>query len=272
MELATYATWKALLQGWRRPAQQHDVTELMSFVMDQNSPLVAGEWQARCEEPGRDIIWDRGSTSPFISLDIQGKHSLREALISWHEQHYRHAFAAAPILLAIQLGRFRHNGRRTVKIRPPCDIPPALELPFFRDNQLEYGRKSYRLCCGIVHIGDLATSGRYRPFCVHRAVYRFDPRSPHPTIPKTRLGPIPYMTMTGLPCPGVLVRIVCYVTILILSSTCVVEVLTGIEVSRAFRGAPPFHLSCGVASGNRRALRGMIPGRHCYRQPLCLPA
>ena len=39
VELATHATWKALLQGWRRPAQQHDVTELMSFVIDQSSHL-----------------------------------------------------------------------------------------------------------------------------------------------------------------------------------------------------------------------------------------
>ena len=43
VELATHATWRALLHGWRRPAQQHDVTELMSFVMDQSSRLVAGE-------------------------------------------------------------------------------------------------------------------------------------------------------------------------------------------------------------------------------------
>ena len=69
------------------------------------------------------------------------------------------------------------------------------------------------------------------------------PRLPHPTTPKTRLGPIPCMTMTGLPCLGVLVRIVCCVTILMLSSTCVLVVLTGIEVSRAFRGAHPFHPS-----------------------------
>ena len=189
VELATRATWKALLQGWRRPAQQHDVTELMSFVMDQNSPLVAGEWQARCVEPGRDIICDRGSTSPFISLDIQGKNSLREALISWHEQHYRHAISAPPILLAIQLGRFRHNGRRTVKIRTPCDIPPALELPFFRDNQLECGLKSYRLCGGIVHVGDLATSGHYRPFCVHRAVHRLGSEVASPNDSEDTLGP-----------------------------------------------------------------------------------
>ena len=189
VELATHATWKALLQGWRRPAQQHDVTELMSFVMDQNSPLVAGEWQARCVEPGRDIICDRGSTSPFISLDIQGKNSLREALISWHEQHYRHAISAPPILLAIQLGRFRHNGRRTVKIRTPCDIPPALELPFFRDNQLECGLKSYRLCGGIVHVGDLAASGHYRPFCVHRAVHRLGSEVASPNDSEDTLGP-----------------------------------------------------------------------------------
>ena len=31
LELITHATWKALLNGWRRPAQQREVTELMSF-------------------------------------------------------------------------------------------------------------------------------------------------------------------------------------------------------------------------------------------------
>ena len=66
LELFTRATWKELLHGWRRPAQQHDVTELMSFVMDPDSRHAVGEWQARCLEPGRDVICDRGSTSPFI--------------------------------------------------------------------------------------------------------------------------------------------------------------------------------------------------------------
>ena len=171
VELATHAEWKALLQGWRRPAQQHDVTELMSFVMDQSSCLVEGEWQARCVEQGHDTVRDRGPAAPFIGLDIQGTHSLREALESWHEQHYTHALSMPPTLLAIQLGRFRHNGRRTIKVRTPCDIPPVLEVPFFSDDQLMCGRETYRLCGGIVHVGDLATSGHYRPFCVHRPVH-----------------------------------------------------------------------------------------------------
>ena len=42
LELFTHATWKDLLNGWRRPAQQHDVTELMSFVMDPDSRHAVG--------------------------------------------------------------------------------------------------------------------------------------------------------------------------------------------------------------------------------------
>ena len=170
LELFTHATWKDLLNGWRRPAQQHDVTELLSFVMDPDSRQAVGEWQARCLEPGRDVVCDRGSTSPFISLNIQDMPTLREALASWHTQHYRHALSRPPALLAFQLGRFQFNGRRTIKVRTPCDIPLMLELPVFQDDQLDCSSRAYRLCGGIVHVGDLATSGHYRPFCVHNAV------------------------------------------------------------------------------------------------------
>ena len=165
LELFTHATWKELLNGWRRPSQQRDVTELMSFVMDPASHHVAGEWQARCLEPGRDVICDRGSTSPFLSLDIQDMPAT-----SWHAQHYRRALSRPPILLAIQLGRFQYNGRRTIKVRTPCDVPLMLELPVFQDDQLGCSSMTYRLCGGIVHVGDLANSGHYRPFCVHNDV------------------------------------------------------------------------------------------------------
>ena len=120
LELFTHATWKDLLSGWRRPAQQHDVTELLSFVMDPDSRQAVGEWQARCLEPGRDVVCDRGSTSPFIGLNI---HTLSAALASWHTQHYRRALSRPPALLVFQLGRFQFNGRRTIKVRTPCDIP-----------------------------------------------------------------------------------------------------------------------------------------------------
>ena len=189
LELFTHATWKELLHGWRRPAQQHDVTELMSFIMDPNSHHAVGEWQARCLEPGRDVICDRGSTSPFISLDIQNMPALGEALASWHAQHYRRALSSPPVLLAIQLGRFRYNGRRTIKIRTPCDIPLMLELPVFRDDQLGCSSRNYRLCGGIVHVGDLANSGHYRPFCVHNDVQSLGSEVASPSDATPMYGP-----------------------------------------------------------------------------------
>ena len=189
VELVTHATWRALLRGWRRPTQQHDVTELMSFVVDPYSRMVAGEWQARCVEQGRDVACDRGSTAPFLSLDIQGKATLTEALASWHTQHYIHALTRPPTLLVIQLGRFRRNGRRTTKIRTPCDIQPVLDLPFFCDDQLACSMTTYRLCGGIVHIGDLATSGHYRPFCVHQTVHSRGSEVSSPNHDDEVLGP-----------------------------------------------------------------------------------
>ena len=124
----------------------------------------------------------------LIGLDIQGMHSLREALESWHEQQYTHALSRPPTLLAIQLGRFRHNGRRTIKVRTPCDIPPVLEVPFFSDDQLMCGRETYRLCGGIVHVGDLATSGHKRPFCVHRHVHSNGSEAASPNHTEAALG------------------------------------------------------------------------------------
>ena len=172
VELPGHTTWKALLQGWRRPMQQHDVTELMSFVMDPRSRLVVGEWQARCIEPGHDTICDRGFTSPFVSFEIRGHATLQDALTAWHEQHYRHALCDPPKLLAIQLGRFCSVGRHTVKVKTSCVIPLDIAIPYFRNDLLECGLQQYRLCSGIVHVGDMATTGHYRPFCVHSVVHR----------------------------------------------------------------------------------------------------
>ena len=188
LELFTHATWKELLRGWRRPAQQHDATELMSFIMDPGSCHLFGEWQARCQEPDGVVICDRGTTSPFLSLDIRNQPSLGEATAAWHTQPFLHALSRTPILLAIQLGRFHHNGRRTVKVRTPCDLPTLLEFPVFQNDQLECSTRTYRLCGGIVHVGDLATSGHYRPFCMHNTAQSMGSEAASPHHTATMLG------------------------------------------------------------------------------------
>ena len=98
------------------------------------------------------------------------------------------------------------------------------------------------------------------------------PRSPHPMMLSLCIELMSYTMMTGRPLPGASIRITSFIITLTLFSTFVLVKLVGLEVSRALWGAHPFHLSCGVASGDCRALRDTVPGRHCYWQPLCLPA
>ena len=65
----------------------------------------------------------------------------------------------------------------------------AFELPVFQDDQLGCSSRAYRLCGGIVHVGDLATSGHYRPFCVHNAVQSSGSEVSSPNDATTMFGP-----------------------------------------------------------------------------------
>ena len=180
LEIPTHHDWKPLLRGWRRPTQQHDAAEFMSHVTDPSAAALVGRWQARCLEGGRLSIRDEGSSAPYIGVDITAQRDLQSALNAWHLQQYIHALTNSPKLLCLQLGRFRHEGSRTVKVRHRCYVPKRLQVPLFVNDSLECTTQEYVLCSGIVHVGDTATSGHYRAMCVHSpfATERFEDSSP----------------------------------------------------------------------------------------------
>ena len=167
LEIPTHHDWKLLLRGWRRPTQQHDAAEFMSHIVDPRSSATAGRWQARCLEQGRSPVREESSSAPHIGINIATHHDLQSAVNAWHQQHYTHALSTPPKLLCLQLGRFRHEGRRTVKVRQRCSVPHRLQVPAFTGELLESHDLTYALCSGIAHIGDTATSGHYRAMCVH---------------------------------------------------------------------------------------------------------
>ena len=167
LEIPTHPDWKVLLRGWRRPTQQHDAAEFMAHVVDPGATAIAGRWQARCLERGRSPVCEESSTAPHIGIDITAHNDLQSALDAWHQQHYTHALSTPPKLLCLQMGRFRHEGRRTVKVRHRCSVPSRLQVPVFAGELLECTTSTYALCSGIAHIGDTATSGHYRAMCIH---------------------------------------------------------------------------------------------------------
>ena len=167
LEIPTHHDWKILLRGWRRPTQQHDAAEFMSHIVDPGSNATAGRWQARCLERGRSPVREESNSAPHIGINIATHHDLQSAVNAWHQQHYTHALSTPPKLLCLQLGRFRHEGRRTVKVRQRCSVPHRLQVPAFTGELLECHDLTYALCSGIAHIGDTATSGHYRAMCVH---------------------------------------------------------------------------------------------------------
>ena len=167
IEIPTHHDWKTQLRGWRRPTQQHDAAEFMSHVTDPSAIALEGRWQARCLERGRSPICDEGSSAPYIGVDITAHSGLQSALNAWRHQHYTYALSDPPRLLCLQLGRFRHEGRRTVKVRHRCHVPKRLRVPVFVGEFLECTTHVYVLCSGIVHVGDTAVSGHYRAMCVH---------------------------------------------------------------------------------------------------------
>ena len=167
LEIPTHRDWKILLRGWRRPTQQHDAAEFMAHIVDPSATATSGRWQARCLEPGRSPVREESSSAPHVGVNIAAHQDLQSALYAWHQQHYTHALSTPPKLLCLQLGRFRHEGRRTVKVRSQCNVPNRLQVPAFVGDRLECTLLTYALCGGIVHIGDTATSGHYRAMCVH---------------------------------------------------------------------------------------------------------
>ena len=72
--------WKAALRGWECPTQQHDVTELLAHTLPSDALATVGSWQARESVCADSPIHDMGSTSPFLSIHVQGFASVQSAM------------------------------------------------------------------------------------------------------------------------------------------------------------------------------------------------
>ena len=83
-------TWRAILGSWTQPSRQHDIHELLLYIMPRISPPeFSGMWQTRrLEDTGIAVCGSAHTTLP-ITLDVPNEaRGLQHCVQEWHSQHY----------------------------------------------------------------------------------------------------------------------------------------------------------------------------------------
>ena len=110
--------WAPYLRGWRRPTQQHDVTELLHHLSPcLQGHTMQGEWaehRPTYAHPHRLV--DHSPMQPHISLHIGRNRELQGIINSWSRDHHC-LLTAAPQLLIVSLIRFAYSNQHARKLR-----------------------------------------------------------------------------------------------------------------------------------------------------------
>ena len=157
--------WQMFANGWPRPLQQHDVSELFTHMCT----CVRGlpdccQWTVQ-RAAGAGIPSERGGDGPIL---LQIRHtrgtpheSLQDCFEAWHEQMHLYAIASARPMLVVQLSRFIGHGVFCTKDTADVSLGSGVvQVPCF--SSAEVMRVPYRVAAAIIHIGSTPLAGHYR--------------------------------------------------------------------------------------------------------------
>ena len=164
------AHWRAMIVGWRDHHRQHDAAEFFSYLRQtHNFGLFQGQWDARriyqgllqvrdtglCTQP---VVLSLPRTPPGLSVNIQ----VQSLLDYWSgAQSSVHAFSAPPLVLTLQIERFRNNDGAISKRRDPIDVDRELVIPTFAGEGMQVRVAHYELVATISHHGAHPKTGHY---------------------------------------------------------------------------------------------------------------
>ena len=154
------------LLGWRRPERQHDVAELIDFLVPRLCPSQAHHtWSAKTAHEGGVHQVDGAALSKCLSLSnlTIDNPDLQVLVNQWYQQAEAHALDSTVPWLFLQLPRSSRDEQGNItKNHKPIIIPKVLQLPVFESpHTLEPRWQPYHLIACILHHGPLLTSGHY---------------------------------------------------------------------------------------------------------------
>ena len=153
--------WKAILAGWDRPHEQHDVAEFCTRLMENvPMPVFAGEWR----KWEADAITDRGDLSISSILLHIGRHKSVQSMVqAWQKQEQgMQALVNPPHGLILQLSRFSQQSHRIRKLTTSVILNRAVCITCWNHASSELSTTHYRLVGVIYHMGTQVKSGHYR--------------------------------------------------------------------------------------------------------------
>ena len=145
----------SLLRGWRLDAQQKDAAEFLQFLLERVG-LPVPSWEARTFVRGVSEVAYGGGTMLSLALPSEDC-DLQELVSRWHEQTELHALLEEVRYVPLLLGRYPARGKLFVQVR----FRQHVHLPVFVD-QMNVRWVRYYCVAGLVHDGELPTSGHYR--------------------------------------------------------------------------------------------------------------
>ena len=156
------------LVGWRQPHIQHDVAELIQFLMPKLGWLGDGySWGARIQVEGQiEEFFHSGNVTVLIMTTQDGLCSpdVQHFVNQWHAQAHTHALHNAPQHLYIMLPRYRETPNGVVKHTIPLNLGNrGILLPVFASpHNVDVNWKQYDIVTAITHLGPTQNSGHYR--------------------------------------------------------------------------------------------------------------
>ena len=127
-----------------------------------------------------------GSTSPFLSIHVQGFASVQSAIDGWSQQHFRHLLYSPPRILILHLCRFKFGGR----LRHAMRITPTLHMPSCASAETGGDQVRYHLIGGIVQRGTWRILVTIVPCVLPRTVVSTSGMPPRPLTSSEPLRPV----------------------------------------------------------------------------------
>ena len=168
--IASLFDWRSLMQGWSRPAVQHDVTEFLMHILRQGERSSwVGQWQSGTWIADRYELEDTGwGFTPLHVPGAEESYTLQQCLDFWHrrpsqiwgEQTACACIASHETHVCFALQRFRRNADVVTRYNGHISVERRYMLPVQTTDGVQL--VPFMVQAMILHMGERADMGHYR--------------------------------------------------------------------------------------------------------------